>query len=66
MNAPRSASKTQAPAAARDGFVTYDELRGRTSTLRAGARRACRSRRAASRSRWTPTRSWPSARARCE
>ena len=28
MKAPRSASKTQAPAAARDGFVTYDELRG--------------------------------------
>jgi Family of unknown function (DUF6081) len=28
MNSPRSASKTQAPAAARDGFVTYDELRG--------------------------------------
>jgi hypothetical protein len=55
--------ETQAPAAARDGFVTYDELRG---TLRAGARRACRSRRAASTSRWTPTRSWPSARARCE
>ena len=28
MNAQHSASKTQAPAAARDGFVTYDELRG--------------------------------------
>ena len=28
MNAPRSASKTRAAAAARDGFVTYDPLRG--------------------------------------
>ena len=28
MNAPRSTSETQAPAAARDGFVTYDELGG--------------------------------------
>jgi Family of unknown function (DUF6081) len=28
MNEPRSDSKTQAPAAARDGFVTYDELTG--------------------------------------
>jgi hypothetical protein len=28
MNVPRSASNTQAPAAARDGFVAYDELRG--------------------------------------
>jgi uncharacterized protein DUF6081 len=32
---------------------------GRASTLPAGARRACRSRRAASTSRWTPTGSWP-------
>src|SRR5205823_2710312 len=28
MNAPRSASKRLAPAVARDGFVTYDELTG--------------------------------------
>jgi hypothetical protein len=58
--------KTHTPPAARDGFVTYDELGGPTSTLRTGARRACRSRRAASTSRWTPTRSWLSVRARCE
>jgi hypothetical protein len=58
--------ETQAAAAARDGFVTYDELTGPDSTLGAGARRACRSRRAATTSRWTPTRSWPWARARCE
>ena len=56
--------ETKTLVAARDGFVTYDELRGPNPTLRAGARRACRFRGAASTSRWTPTRSWPSARAR--
>ena len=39
-----------------DGFELYDDLNGPDLTLRAGARHACRSRRATCTSRWTPTR----------
>jgi len=57
--------KTQVPVAAREGFVTYDELKGpdldasRWAPARLPLRRA-------STFRWTRTRSWPSARARRE
>ena len=53
------------PAAAGDGFVTYDQLRGPELDAGRGARRACPSRPATSTSRWTPTPSWLSATARC-
>jgi hypothetical protein len=47
----------QAAAAARDGFVTYDELSGPDLDAARWSPARCRSRRAASTSRWTPTRS---------
>ena len=57
-------AETEAPAVDSDASSRTTGSRGRTSSLGAGARRACRSRRAST-SRWTPTRSWRSARARC-
>ena len=58
--------KTQVPAAARDGFVTYDELKGPDLDAARWAPARLPLPTGASTFRWTPTRSWPSARARCE
>jgi hypothetical protein len=55
----------QAPAEAREGYVTYDELPGpRLHAARWSPARLPLPT-VASTSRWTPTPSWPSGRAKC-
>jgi hypothetical protein len=59
--------ETEAAAAARDGFVTYDELRGPDlDAARWSPARLPLPTGGDHIPRWTPTRTWPSARARCE